>query len=262
MCSSGNFSIDELDFIEKVSSTYKMKGSTYTCLKRAFAVRALSRFMKHAENGRPEGKALELGCADGFETELLSGLVEKLDVVDGSLTFIEACRAVGHTNVRFFHTLFEEYSVGPGEEKYDYIFASYVLEHVSNAKNVLDMVKSSLKPEGLFFVLVPNARALSRQLAQQMNIFSDLKALTENDINHGHRRVYDMPDFVKEIENSGFEIVAAGGLLFKLLADFQMDKLLDDGFLTIAHIEGLYRLGFIYPDFADSLYAVCRERAY
>ena len=45
----------------------------------------------------------------------------------------------------------------------------------------------------------------------------------------GHRRVYDRILLNRDIEAAGLEQVSSGGLLLKLLADFQMDKLIDTG---------------------------------
>jgi 2-polyprenyl-3-methyl-5-hydroxy-6-metoxy-1,4-benzoquinol methylase len=255
-----DFKNKERDLLDKVSTTYVLSDSPYLRFKREYAVHIFLPFIKFNENSSPNGIALQLGCADGFETKLLSGLARNLDVIDGSQEFIEKCKKNSCPNVRFIHSLFEEYKLGHGVEKYDYVFASYVLEHVFDVQPVLDMIKAVLKPLGLLFVIVPNARALSRQLAQHMKIVTDLKELTENDINHGHRRVYDRPDLNRDIDKAGLEIVAQGGIFFKMLAHFQMDKLLEEGFLTRDHMEGLYRLGLEYPDLCDSLYAVCRMK--
>ena len=106
-------------------------------------------------------------------------------------------------------------------------------------------------------MVVPNARALSRQLAQHMGLLSGLKDLTENDHNHGHRRVYDRASLNADIEQAGLCQIQQGGLMLKILADFQMDKLLDDNFLTDTHVNGLYNLGLEYPDLSGSLFAIC-----
>jgi hypothetical protein len=111
---------------------------------------------------------------------------------------------------------------------------------------------------GYLFITVPNARALSRQLARHMGFIDNLYDLTENDIRGGHRRVYDRITLNRDIENAGFEIVAQGGILFKPFADFQMEQLIDDKFLKEEHLEGLYKLGNEYPDMCADLYAICR----
>ncbi len=251
---------NEHELLDKVSTTYVLSDSLYLRYKREYAMRTFMPFIGMKEDRHSKGSTLQLGCADGFETKLLSGLASRLDVIDGSQEFIERCKKNNYPNVHFIHTLFEEYELEKGEEKYDYVFASYVMEHVSDVQAVLGVIQSVLKPSGFLFVTVPNARALSRQLALHMNIVGDLKELTENDVNHGHRRVYDRPAMNKDIEKGGFKIVSQGGLFLKFLAHFQMDELLEDDFLTEDHMEGLYRLGLEYPDFCDSLYSICRPK--
>jgi hypothetical protein len=134
------------------------------------------------------------------------------------------------------------------------------MEHVLEPSLVLKMVRQVLKPDGLLFMVVPNARALSRQLAIHMGLIPDLKALTENDLVNGHRRVYDRVYFNREIEQTGFESIAEGGLMLKILADFQLDKLIDDGMIQQAQIDGLYKLGLEYPDLCGSLFSICRPK--
>jgi len=89
-------------------------------------------------------------------------------------------------------------------------------------------------------------------------MYESLYQLTENDLNHGHRRVYDALTLGKSLTDNGFSVISKGGVILKPLADFQLDKLLDSGFLTRKHIDGLYDLGIEYPDLCGSLFAVSR----
>ncbi|MEE9379665.1 MAG: class I SAM-dependent methyltransferase, partial [Candidatus Lokiarchaeia archaeon] len=201
---------------------------------------------------------LQLGCSsDCYETELLSKILYKLDVIEGSSINIERCQKKNLPNVRFFNSLFEEFKVIIDKEKYDFIFCTYVLEHVIDVQPILNMIKSVLNSKGFVFFVVPNCRACSRQLALYMNLIPGLRELTENDLIHGHRRVYDRFSFNKDIEKAGFRIIQQGGIIFKILADFQLDELIEKRVLNKSHFKGLYKLGLEYPDFCDSLYAIC-----
>jgi len=202
------------------------------------------------------GRALELGCSDGYMTELISQLVDTLDVIEGSEEFLKEAERRNLQNVRFIHALFEEFK---SDIFYDEVFATYVLEHVLDPNRVLRMIHSVLKPSGLLFVVVPNSNALSRQLAYHMGLIKDLKSLTENDLKHGHRRVYDRVSLNRDLTEAGFVSISQGGVFLKLLADFQMDKLIDSGILQEPQLEGLYSLGFEYPDLCGSLFSVCRR---
>ena len=239
----------EMAFLESVTHTYVTSDSPQDRLIKTLAARTFRPYLRH------NNRALEFGCCDGFMTGLIAAQVDKLTVVDGSQTFIEMAKKGVPAKVEFVHALFEDFSP---DEKFDYIFATYVLEHVSDAIGFLRRASQLLAENGLLFLVVPNARALSRQLARHMGILDDLFALTPNDINHGHRRVYDRISLNRHIDAAGLLQVGQGGLLLKLLADFQMDKLIETGIIADPQIDGLYKMGLEYPDLAGSLFSICR----
>lgn len=240
----------ERNFLKNTHLTYKIAGSPQNRVMRELVVRTFDAFIDRT------GIGLQLGCADGCETEMLAKRLKKLDVVDGNIKFLEDAKQRNLLNVDFIYSLFEEYKVT--NKKYDFVFATYVLEHVLNVEVVLKMVKSVLKPNGLLFVVVPNARSLSRQLALNMGLINNLQTLTQNDLDHGHRRVYNRFSLNKDIEQCGFTTISQGGIMLKILADFQMDKLIELGILQNSQIEGLYRLGLEYPDLCGSLFSICK----
>jgi 2-polyprenyl-3-methyl-5-hydroxy-6-metoxy-1,4-benzoquinol methylase len=206
--------------------------------------------------GSKEKTGLQLGCSNGYETQWLAKHLKHLDSVDGSSEFVEKqSRDNKNANVSYIYSLFEEFNA-PGDGKYDYVFCNYILEHVFEVPPVLATIKRVLKKDGYLFTAVPNAEALSRQLAKQMGLLTDLKELTENDHRHGHRRVYDKKSFVNDLETAGFKVVSCRGVVLKILADFQLNKLLADGFLTHEHIRGLNALGATYPELCDSVFVV------
>lgn len=239
---------DEKKFLDDITLTY-VANSSQDMVMRQLTVRTIRPFIKR-------GIGLELGCSDGFMTELLSGLVDRLDVLDGSKEFLENTKKKGIPNTNFIYTLFEEYEP---KELYDVIFATYVLEHVREVQPVLSMIRKALKKDGMLYVVVPNAHALSRQLAVHMNIFDNLHYLTQNDLNHGHRRIFNRVMLDRELKDGKFDIIAQGGIFLKPFADFQMDKIYDNNIIGVEQIEGMYSLGKQYPDLCSALYAVCRR---
>jgi 2-polyprenyl-3-methyl-5-hydroxy-6-metoxy-1,4-benzoquinol methylase len=242
---------DEKQFLESVTHTYVTSDSPQDRAIKEMAVRAFAPFLGKGRH------ALEMGCCDGYMTSLVAPQVASLDVVDGSTTWLERTRARNLPATRFFLSLFEEYEA---DRRYDVVFATYVLEHVADPQQFLARVRALLKPDGLLLLVVPNARALSRQLARHMGLLPDLHSLTANDVNHGHRRVYDRVSLNRELESAGFLQVAQGGLMLKILADFQMDKLIEGDVLGAPQLDGLYKLGLEYPDLCGSLFAVARPR--
>lgn len=242
---------NEKKFIKSLVSNYiTSDDSSQVRLMRDLIIRTFKPFI-HG------GIGLELGCEIGYMSEHIAPFFEKLDIVDGSEEFLNHVKSRGITNGRFIHSLFEEFHA---EKEYDGIFASHVLEHLTDVSIVLKMIRNALKPDGYFFVAVPNARALSRQLARHMGLIKDLYELTPNDLRGGHRRVYDHVLLARDIETAGFEIVSQGGILLKPFADFQMDKLIDTGILGSPQCEGLFSLGREYPELCADVYIVARVK--
>lgn len=238
----------EREHLDRLYSRYKLDDEPQTRVMREFAFQIIAPYLGKDRTG------LELGCSDGYFTEMLASGLETLDVVDGSIKFIEEARKRNLAGVRYHHALFEEFSPGG---QYDFVFACYVLEHVLEPRRILEMVRRVLKPGGLFYIVVPNARALSRQLAVHMGLYADLKALTENDLKFGHRRVYDRVHLNRAIEHAGFRALSQGGIMLKILADFQMDRLIELQILQEPQLKGLLKLGFEYPDLCGSLFSIC-----
>lgn len=240
---------EEKNFIESLVPDYiTSDNSSQTRLMRELMIKTFKPFI----NG---GRSLELGSEIGFMSEKIASLVDYLDIVDGSEEFINQVKKRNIPNANYYCSLFEEFEP---EVKYDYVFASHILEHLIDVQAVLKMVKKALKPKGYLFVTVPNARAASRQLALHMGLIDSLYSLTPNDLKGGHRRVYDRVHLIRDLESSGFEIVTQGGIFFKPFADFQMDKLIDTGIIGESQCEGLYKLGHEYPDLCADIFAVAR----
>jgi len=240
---------EEKDFIESLVADYTTSdNSSQTRSMRELMIKTFKPYI----NG---GRALELGSEIGFMSERIASYVDHLDIVDGSEAFIKQVEKRNIPNVTCFTSLFEDFHP---KDSYNYVFASHILEHVKDVSVVLDMIRKSLDPDGYLFVSVPNARALSRQLARHMGLIDSLYDLTPNDLKGGHRRVYDSSSLKKDIERSGFQIISQGGILFKPFADFQMDKMIDLGILGEEQIEGLYSLGNEYPDMCADVYVVAR----
>jgi len=241
--------LDEKSLLESMVPGYVTSdNSSQTRLMRELMIRTFKPYLQG-------GRSLELGSEIGFMSERIASLVDHLDIVDGSEEFLKKVKKRNIPNAHYFCSLFEDFQP---ETIYDNVFASHILEHLKDVSVVLKMIKKALKPQGYLFITVPNARALSRQLARHMGIIDDLYSLTSNDLQFGHRRVYDRVLLTRDLESAGFEIIAQGGILLKPFADFQMDKLIDSGIIGPPQCEGLYKLGHEYPDMCADIYAIAR----
>jgi len=202
-------------------------------------------------------EVLEFGCSDGQMTEMIANCVKSIDVVDGSIRFIQKAKERNISNANYYHSLFEEFRP---TKKYDAIFATYVLTHIPDLALFFSVIRQCLKADGVLFIAVPNSRVLSRQLAVHMGLLKDLFFLSENDINHGHCRCYDRVRLNRDIEQNGFYSIAQGGIILKPLADFQMDKLIELDILKGEQMEGIYKLGLEYPDLSAAIFSICKAQ--
>lgn len=228
----------ELDFLNNLVIDYK-DVSPYSKIKKNIIIDLITKSVLN-----PEMKnSLQMGCSNGYETEQLSKMFETLDVVDGSSVFIEKLKnKYEKTNVKMVLSLFEDMPKALNYKKYDYIFCNYVLEHVHDSVEIMKLMKELLSEKGSIFIVVPNGEALSRQIAKKIGFLKDLVELSKNDLDHGHRRVYTINHLENDISLAGLKIKQKSGVVFKILADFQLNELLDLKFLNESHILALQEL--------------------
>lgn len=201
---------------------------------------------------------LELGSAEGHLTELLAQRCRRVVAVDGSTKFIELARErVSRDDVVFVHAMFEALSL---DERFDLVVMHHVLEHVSQPVPLLRRIAHFLSPSGILAVSVPNAHALSRQLAVKMGLLDSLYGLTENDRHHGHCRVYNWKSVEADAASAGFETLGRHGLALKLFADFQTEKAITLGIIGDAQLRGLWLLADEYRDVAGAIMLVLQKQ--
>lgn len=102
-------------------------------------------------------KVLDIGCGNGNISMFLGSLGYQVLGIDVSEKAIEKAKQVNDLpNVRFSAISAEEFS--QMETKYDVIICSEVLEHLTAPENILQVIHSILKNDGLLFVTVPNGK--------------------------------------------------------------------------------------------------------
>lgn len=202
---------------------------------------------------------LEMGCYLGEFTKILVNRFEKTTVLEGSQDLIEQAKLnVNSSKVSFVHGQFEKAQF---DKKFDAVFLIHTLEHLDQPQEVLLKIKSWLSPNGLLFVVVPNARALSRQIAVKMGLISHNSAVTEAEFKHGHRKTYTLDTLQQEVESAGLAVKRSGGVFVKPMANFQIDKAVELNVISEGYMEGCYQLGDLYPDLCSSIYMICSSNA-
>jgi 2-polyprenyl-3-methyl-5-hydroxy-6-metoxy-1,4-benzoquinol methylase len=231
--------------LDKLVDTYNIDTVTEH-YKRLEFLQKLSQHVRLAD-----ARVLELGSASGRLTEMLAAHCPRVVAVDGSARFLETARArPGNQGVEFVHSMFEDLALS---STFDVIVMHHVLEHIQAPWAVLGALRKLLTPGGLLAITVPNAAALSRQLAVKMGVLKSVFELTENDHRHGHFRVYDYEGLAKELLACGYSIAGRHGLSFKLFADFQNEQMFKQNIIGDAQLRGLWQLAEEYPEVAGAI---------
>jgi hypothetical protein len=186
-------------------------------------------------------------------TEQLLEYFDELDVIEASPILADEVRARFPGRAHVTTGLFED--VTP-ERLYANAFLIHTLEHVDEPVGELKRIATWLEDDGLLFIAVPNANALSRQIAVQMGLVAYNCAVTPGEFEHGHRRTYSLDTLLADVRGAGLEIVEYGGVIVKALANFQFDRALAEGIVDDAYIAACDRLAVMYPDLTSSIFVV------
>jgi 2-polyprenyl-3-methyl-5-hydroxy-6-metoxy-1,4-benzoquinol methylase len=194
-----------------------------------------------------KGSVLELGPAEGLMTEKLAQSFKNVSVVDASSIFCDQIRS-RLPSVKVYNSYFEVFSC---DEQFDNIVLGHVLEHVDCPVSVLKHIKNFLKPGGLIFAAVPNARSIHRQAAVIMNILETEHSLNTLDIHHGHQRVFNPDSFRDIFTKAKLPITVFGGYWLKPVSNSQIEDAWSQEMLN-----AFMDLGEKYPDIAGEIYIV------
>jgi len=219
----------------------------FDAIVRYYMMRSFKPFFKG-------GAALELGCHEGNSTVMLAEHFSDLTVIEASSEAVEAARRKAPPTVKFVTSMFENFNE---DRKFDAIFLINTLEHLEDPLPALQRIRSWLAKDGQFFVLVPNAESPSRQIAVHMGLIAHNNAVTPGEWEHGHRRTYSFDTLEADVRKAGFAVRQRAGLMFKALANFQLDKALEAGIIDERYLEGIYALGMQHPAMCASIYLIC-----
>lgn len=146
-------------------------------LRRERILRLLKRFQP--------GSLLEIGCGAGTLLHELSKRGFVCEALETSPTALAIARHVNASNVEFHQTPQPHW-----EEKFDYLFAFEVLEHIENDCAALATWWSWLRPGGVMLISVP----------------AHMRKWTASDVWAGHFRRYERSALIELISKSGFNV--------------------------------------------------------
>ena len=183
---------------------------------------------------------------------------DRLDVTDyhileGSADIIARYRAETSppAHVTIHHTYFEQAHF---DRPFDAIEMGFVLEHVDDPGLILRRFRAFLKPAGILFAAVPNARSLHRLLGHSAGLLTDLYALSQYDRELGHKRYFDSDSISRLVEDSGYAILDKVGLVLKPLTTSQLQQLS----LAPGIENALIDVGYGLPDICNGVLLTAR----
>jgi SAM-dependent methyltransferase len=210
---------DEKALQETFSWARSMEFSDYNGFLGYYQVQAC------LEHARGES-LLDMPCGDGLLTAMMAQRFRRVVGADASAAHLARARE-RLPEMEFHHDLIEELQLN---ERFDTITMLNVLEHVTDPVGVLKKAASFLSEDGVLLVHVPNAQAVNRKIAVMMGTLESCEELSPFDINIvGHRRSYDLTGLCADVRASGLQLVATGGVFYKMLSTPQMDWFLRNG---------------------------------
>ncbi|MBF0207270.1 MAG: class I SAM-dependent methyltransferase [Oligoflexia bacterium] len=195
---------------------------------------------------------LELGCADGLMTDMLSSKFTIVDCVDGSPVMVKRAKKNiknDEDNVRFYTSLFEDFT---SDRKYKTIVISHVLEHVERPLALLRKFKNFLEPDGRIIICVPNANSFHRKMGVELGILKKITDLSKKDYEVGHRRVYSFHSLRGIINRADLKIINEGGFFLKILSGPQM-KIFNRN-----QLQALFNISNKFPEYCSEIFCICK----
>jgi 2-polyprenyl-3-methyl-5-hydroxy-6-metoxy-1,4-benzoquinol methylase len=196
---------------------------------------------------------LSLGLGHGFTLmtllKQLGSKISKYKVIEGDPEMIHSFlkKIELPASVEITKAFFENFET---KDKFDFIEMGFVLEHVEDPEFILKKYKQYLKPEGVIFIAVPNARSLHRLIGKEAGLLEDVFKLSEMDFRFGHKRYFDLNSIIKCVENVGMKVVKSEGIYLKPLTEKQMISLN----LNPKVWEALFSLSKSYPEISNSIF--------
>ncbi|MCD4823613.1 MAG: class I SAM-dependent methyltransferase [Phycisphaerae bacterium] len=169
---------------------------------------------------------LDLACGDGLLTEMFSKHFSRVVGVDASREHLEIARKRIPT-AEFHECLIEVFET---DERFDTILLLDILEHVIDPILLLEKAANLLSDQGVLIAHVPNANAINRKIAVHMGTLKSCTELSPFDLDiAGHRRYYTLDTLREDVQKTGLQLVASGGIFYKSLSTPQIDWFLQNG---------------------------------
>jgi 2-polyprenyl-3-methyl-5-hydroxy-6-metoxy-1,4-benzoquinol methylase len=205
---------------------------------------------KHTDTGK---SCLDLGLGHGVAATILSRTIEDYTVIEGSKTIIDEYKNHNKdTNATIIQSYFEDFET---DKRYDIIVMGFILEHVENPLEILNKYKRFLKESGIICISLPNFAQLNRRIGQLMGVIQTMEFFTDNDIDLGHKHLFDVESFKALISSADLKLLSLEGIYMKPITTVQIKQLdLGKDFL-----KALITIGKDYPELSVAMFAAATK---
>jgi hypothetical protein len=203
---------------------------------------------------RAPRRLLEIGCG---ELPLFVDLPEvECTVVEPAPAFAENARrlAAGRADVTVVEALAERVPAGSLGGPFDMVVLSCLLHEVPDPQQLLAAARAFCDAGTVLHVNVPSASSMHRLLAVAMGLIPDPATESATQRTMQQRGVYDAAGLERELTRAGFTVHARGSIFVKPFTHAQMQRLVDEGFLTPQLLDGLDALAGTLPELGSELW--------
>lgn len=203
-------------------------------------------------------KLLEIGCGN---FPLFTDLGDEVDitVIEPAAEFASNAYklAEGRAQTSIVQCFIEDYT-NP-QVDFDMIVLSCLLHEVREPLTLLASVRSLCTPDTVLHVNVPNAGSLHRLLAVSMGLIPspDVQSDTQRRMQQSGI-TYDMASLQRELSHAGFSVFENGSLFVKPFTHMQMQRLIDEGFMTQSMLDGFSKLVEFLPELGSEIWVNAR----
>lgn len=201
------------------------------------------------------GRLLEIGCGEIPLFVDLPSDVESV-VIEPTPAFAENARALatGRGTVTVVEALAEDVTLTSLGSPFDMVVLSCVLHEVPDPQRLLAAARSFCSSRGVLHVNVPSAHSFHRLLAVAMGLIPDPGTQSAVQRQMQQRAVYDAAQLEQELTRAGFFVRDRGSIFVKPFTHAQMQRLVDEQFMTPRMLEGLDRLTAALPELGSELW--------
>lgn len=163
-------------------------------------------------------KILDIGCGRGNISLPLASLnyqVLGVDLNKESITELNKKNKFPNAQFRV-----QDATKLDPEDKFDFIIASEVIEHIEKPEELLNSLKNILKNKGFLIITIPNGKSLEERIRKftthntlGKKFKGSVKKKIEEEIiqtkaNSPHLHFFSLKSFEKVLNNTGYEIIA------------------------------------------------------